>query len=74
VVVDGETGWLVEPGDVAGLAQGLRTALADPARARGMGKAGRRRVEAHFSWERIASLTLDVYRQAIDDHRRASAR
>ena len=74
VVVDGETGWLVEPGDVAALAQGLRTALADPARARGMGEAGRRRVEAHFSWERIAALTLDVYRQAIDAHRRASAR
>jgi glycogen synthase len=74
VVVDGETGWLVEPGDPAALAEALRTALVDPERARRMGEAGRRRVEAHFSWDRIAALTMDVYRQAIEDHRRAPAR
>ncbi|HEY7041477.1 MAG TPA: glycogen synthase [Methylomirabilota bacterium] len=74
VVVDGETGWLVEPGDSGALARALRTALADPQRARRMGEAGRRRVEAHFSWDRIAALTMDVYQQAIDDHGRAPAR
>jgi len=74
VVADGETGWLVEPGDSAALAQALRAALADPERARRMGEAGRRRVEAHFSWDHIAALTMDVYQQAIDDHRRAPAR
>jgi glycogen synthase len=74
VVVDGETGWLVEPGDPVALAGALRTALADPERARRMGEAGRRRVEAHFSWDRIAALTMEVYQQAIDDHRRAPAR
>jgi glycosyltransferase involved in cell wall biosynthesis len=73
-VQDGETGWLVEPGDPAALAGALQAVLADPARARRMGEAGRRRVEAHFSWDRIAALTMDVYRQAIDDHRRAPAR
>jgi hypothetical protein len=30
-----------------------------------MGEAGRRRVEAHFSWDRIADRTLAVYRDAI---------
>jgi hypothetical protein len=30
-----------------------------------MGEAGRRRVEAHFSWDRIAERTLAVYRDAI---------
>ena len=74
VVVDGETGRLVEPGDVAALAQALREALADPERARRMGEAGRRRVEAHFSWERIADRTLAVYRDAIEHHGRAPAR
>jgi glycogen synthase len=74
VVVDGETGWLVEPGDPVALARALRMALADPERARRMGEAGRRRVEAHFSWDRIAALTMEVYQQAIDDHRRAPAR
>ncbi|MGH7396665.1 MAG: glycogen synthase [Candidatus Rokuibacteriota bacterium] len=74
VVVDGETGWLVEPADTAALGQALRHALADPGRARRMGEAGRRRVEAHFSWERIAEHTLAVYRDAIESHRRAPAR
>jgi starch synthase len=86
VVVDGETGWLVPPGDPAALAEALRVALADPARARRMGEAGRRRVEAHFSWDRIAERTLAVYRDAIatkaaaraeppgGDHRAGSAR
>lgn len=72
VVVDGETGWLVAPGDEAALAGALRGALADPARARRMGEAGRRRVEAHFSWDRIAERTLAVYRDAITA--RAAAR
>ncbi len=74
VVVDGETGWLVEPGDVAALGQALRRAVADPERAGRMGEAGRRRVEAHFSWDRIADRTLAVYREAIESHGRAPAR
>jgi glycogen synthase len=74
VIVDGETGWLVEPGDVAALGQALRAALADPARARRMGEAGRRRVEAHFAWDRIAERTLEVYGHAIEAHGRAPAR
>jgi glycogen synthase len=65
VVVEGETGRLVEPGDVAALGQALRETLADPERARRMGEAGRRRVEAHFSWDRIADRTMTVYGEAI---------
>jgi starch synthase len=65
VVVDGETGWLVPPGDPTALAGALRSALADSERAHRFGDAGRRRVEAHFSWDRIAEQTLGVYRDAI---------
>jgi glycogen synthase len=74
VVVDGETGLLVEPGDPAALAAALRRVLDDPTRAARMGEAGRRRVEASFSWDRIAERTLEVYREAIEVHRRARAR
>jgi starch synthase len=74
VVLDGETGWLVEPGDATALGQALREALADPERARRMGEAGRRRVEAQFAWDRIADRTLAVYRDAIEDHGRAPAK
>ena len=74
VVVDGETGLLVEPGDPAALAAALRRVLDDPARAARMGEAGRRRVEAHFSWDRIAERTMEIYRQAIEIHGRARAK
>jgi len=66
VVVDGETGLLVEPGDPAALAAALRRVLDDPPRAARMGEAGRRRVEAHFAWDRIAERTMTVYGEAID--------
>lgn len=48
-VVDGETGFLVPPGDSAALASRVITLLKDPALCRRMGEAGRKRVEAHFS-------------------------
>jgi alpha-maltose-1-phosphate synthase len=73
VVVDDETGWLVPPADPAALASAVRRLLADPERAAAFGRAGRRRVEAEFSWDRIAALTLDVYREAMDQHRSDSA-
>jgi glycosyltransferase involved in cell wall biosynthesis len=74
VVVDGEPGRLVEPGNAGALADALRQALADPAGARRMGEAGRRRVEAHFSWDRIADRTLAIYQEAVEHHRRSRAR
>jgi glycogen synthase len=66
VVVDGETGWLVPPGDPRALGDALRRALAEPERAARMGAAGRRRVETYFSWDRIAEQTLAVYAEAIE--------
>ena len=74
VVVDGETGRLVEPDDAAALGQALAGIVADPARARRMGEAGRRRVEALFSWDRIADRTMAVYGEAIEHHGRAPAK
>ncbi|HNB52929.1 MAG TPA: glycosyltransferase family 4 protein [Anaerolineales bacterium] len=49
IVVDGETGLLVPPGDEGALAEAVLEVLRDPARARQMGAAGRVRVEAHFT-------------------------
>jgi starch synthase len=72
VVVDGETGDLVPPGDPGALAAALRGALADPDRAARMGAAGRRRVETHFSWDRIAEQTLAVYADAIQARNQSS--
>jgi starch synthase len=75
VVADGETGLLVpidQAGDgsgtpldperfVADLAAAINTLLADPARTAELGRAGRRRAVAHFSWDTIAARTLALY-------------
>ena len=42
VVIDGETGWMVEPGDAQQLAAAVVRLWADPAECRSMGLAGRR--------------------------------
>ncbi|HXF36883.1 MAG TPA: glycosyltransferase family 4 protein [Actinomycetota bacterium] len=53
-LVDGATGLLVDGRDVGGVADAVAGLLADPARARAMGAAGRERVERSFTWPRIA--------------------
>ena len=67
VVVDGETGLLVEHGRdpaefEAALAEAVNSLVADPARAAAMGQAGRRRAVAEFSWDAIAARTVELYR------------
>ena len=49
LVEDGVTGWLVEGGDEAALAARMMALAQDPARARQLGAAGRRKLEAEFS-------------------------
>jgi glycosyltransferase involved in cell wall biosynthesis len=51
IVVDGETGLLVPPDDVAALARALDALLADPERARALGAAGRARYEREYTAE-----------------------
>jgi starch synthase len=77
VVEDGETGLLVpiEPGDdgtgapreperfAAGFAARVNALIADPARARALGKAGRERAIEHFAWPAIAAQTSALYRR-----------
>ena len=65
VVVDGETGLLVAPGDEEGLAAAITMLLRDPARTAAMGTRGRVRAEADFSWDRIARQTAALYRQLV---------
>jgi glycogen synthase len=72
VVEDGRTGLLVPPARPDLLAEALERVLADPALAREMGRAGRQRVEAHFSWAAIAGRTEQVYRDAIDEFKRTA--
>jgi glycosyltransferase involved in cell wall biosynthesis len=55
VVVDGVTGRLAPAGRPDALAGALIDVLRDPRAAVAMGAAGRRRVEAHFTWDRVVN-------------------
>jgi glycosyltransferase involved in cell wall biosynthesis len=61
LVADGVTGLLVPPEDPFALAAALRSLLADPARVRALGQAGRDRVHREFSLERSTGRVLDLY-------------
>ena len=63
VVWEGETGWLVPPGDPAMLAQALEHAIRDPALARRYGLAGQDRARTEFTMERMAAKNEELYRE-----------
>lgn len=63
VVLDGETGFLVNPDDPEELAEKIRVILNNPELAARFKEAGRKRVEDHFSWETIANRTVELYTQ-----------
>lgn len=64
-VVDGETGFLVERGDVAGLRDRLKQCLENPALRAEMGAAGRARFEAHFTQQGMIEQTLATYEMTL---------
>jgi glycosyltransferase involved in cell wall biosynthesis len=65
LVHDGETGLLVPPRDPGALAGAILRLLADPTAARGMARAGRKRVEAHFSLRAKIDATEALYRDLV---------
>jgi glycosyltransferase involved in cell wall biosynthesis len=54
VVIDAETGFLVEPGNVEELAGALERVLGDPVLAASLGASARRRIIEGSSWEKVA--------------------
>jgi len=65
VVLDGETGILVEPGDSEQLAQAILALIENPALRRQMGKRGREHVLANYRWEDNAALMENLYQRIV---------
>jgi len=65
IVLPGETGLLVPPGDEAALAAAVLALLHDPEQRQRMGQAGRARVERCFSVERMVSEMESVLAGAL---------
>jgi glycosyltransferase involved in cell wall biosynthesis len=80
-IIEGETGFVVAPGDDEAMAARIVELLKDPARAQAMGRRGREVVEQKFSCAAQLERTEQLYRQllarrqtqAADDARRATA-
>ncbi len=68
-VVDGVTGVVVPPRSASGVRRALVMLGADATRRKEMARAGLARVRARYSWLRVASETLDVYRDVLGEDR-----
>lgn len=67
LVIDGETGWMVRPGDADGLARCMLDILANPGRAAEIGRAGLQHVRQHFSLESMADAYAALYRDGLKE-------
>ncbi|MGH7524365.1 MAG: glycosyltransferase family 4 protein [Gemmatimonadales bacterium] len=59
-VQDGETGLLLAPDDVTGVAAAIDRLLRNSDQARGMGDAGREMVENHLNWNRVVDEMREI--------------
>ena len=59
IIDAGSTGLLAAPGDPQSLADAILTLLADPERARAMGRAGHAKAQEQYTWGRVAERVLD---------------
>ncbi len=67
-VANGETGYLVPPRDPEALAERVLRLLSDPALQFRVGRAARRRIEEHYTWEHVATLAADTFSEVAVSH------
>jgi sugar transferase (PEP-CTERM/EpsH1 system associated) len=65
LVSEGESGFLIEPGDDAAMAERLSRLIADRDLARNFGLAGRRRIEQHYSLDRMVQRYEELYSSLV---------
>jgi len=66
-VVDNESGVLVNPRDISGLAEALCELIANDDGRRKIAEYVRRKAIEGYSWSRIAEQTVQVYKRAIEE-------
>ena len=74
VIADGETGVLVDPDNVDGMAATIADLLRKPARLRSMGDAGRARLLNTFSYDQFRERMASLLRGALEDRPHAQGR
>lgn len=65
LIRDGETGYLVPPGDTQALARSINTLVSDPALSRKMALAGKTLVEKEFSADSMVAGVTDIYKRHL---------
>jgi glycosyltransferase involved in cell wall biosynthesis len=63
--VIGDAGLVVPEGDAEALAAAIERLLADENLRRRLARAGRERVERHYSWEEVASQMYELFRDVL---------
>jgi glycosyltransferase involved in cell wall biosynthesis len=64
-IIEGETGFMVTPGDISALADRLIRLIQDPALRARMGQAGRVRAATHFDNEVVCTRLISLWKTAI---------
>lgn len=64
-IIDGETGFLVDSGDAAGLARQVIRLLRDADRRRQVGQAGRQHIRRHFSTAAAAAAYTQIFEDLL---------
>jgi glycosyltransferase involved in cell wall biosynthesis len=73
VITDRETGLLVQPGDIAGIARALEELLADPALADALGRAGRLRAQTAYTLNANHEAVADLYDELLSRRKASDA-
>ena len=66
-IIDGQNGLLVDVGDASGLADAVGRLISDPALGRSLAVSAKQMVRKNYSWDKIASSLMDVYRGVRHD-------
>jgi glycosyltransferase involved in cell wall biosynthesis len=64
-VIEGENGFLISHSNPEALAAKIELLLSDPDLASRMGKAGKDRLQRHFSLDQLAESTMRMYQEML---------